>query len=87
MKEKSDILYEDNGCHLHPSCLTCPEVPPLSMCVFDFPGYEKGWLQYKQIKHYMLIEHLTISEIAKIMNIKRSSIEYILQKVESLVLV
>lgn len=86
-KEMSNVLHEDVGCHLHPSCLTCPEVPPLSMCVFDFPGYEKGWRQYKEIKRYMLVDGLTISEISKRMSLRRQYIEEILQKVEKLVTV
>lgn len=84
---KSDVMTTDVGCHLHPSCLSCPEVPPLSMCVFDFPGYEKGWRQYKQIKHLLLIEKLSIEEIAKKMKLKKSIVQDILDRVDSMVLI
>ena len=84
--DKNELL-EDAGCHLHDSCLSCPEVPPLSMCVFDFPGYEKGWRQYKQIKYYLIIEKLTIAEISVKMNLRKRNIESILAKVESMVMV
>jgi uncharacterized protein YnzC (UPF0291/DUF896 family) len=55
------------------------------MCVFDFPGYEKGWRQYKEIKRYLVVDCLTIAEISKRMNLRRQYIEEILQKVEQLV--
>ena len=34
------IIYQDNGCDLHPSCLTCP----LPRCRYDDPG----WLQREE---------------------------------------
>lgn len=85
--DMNDVTFEDTGCKFHPSCINCPEIPPLSMCVFDFPGYEKGWLQYKQIKHFLVVEKLTIVEVAARMNLRKRHIENILAKVERLVLV
>lgn len=84
--EASEILYKDEGCHLHPSCLSCPEVPPLSMCVFDFPGYEVGWRQYKEIKRMQITEGLSISEIAARLNVRPVHIRNMLAKGEKLVL-
>lgn len=85
--EASDILYKDQGCHLHPSCLSCPEIPPLSMCVFDFPGYENGWRQYKEIKHMLIVEQMTIAEIAAKLGVRKRHVVAMIAKGERRVLV
>lgn len=85
--EASEILYKDQGCHLHPSCLSCPEVPPLSMCVFDFPGYENGWRQYKEIKRMLIVEQLTITQIAVKLGVRKRHVVNMISKGEKLVLV
>lgn len=85
--EASDILYKDQGCHLHPSCLNCPEVPPLSMCVFDFPGYENGWRQYKEIKRMLIVESMTVEQIAVKLGVRKRHVVNMISKGEKLVLV
>lgn len=42
-KEWEDLLpeqtrYRDDGCHIHPHCLTCP----LSRCIYDEPDSGRG---------------------------------------------
>lgn len=33
--------YRDDGCHVHPHCLTCP----LPRCIYDEPGLQRQWRQ------------------------------------------
>lgn len=49
---------KDDGCHLHNSCLNCPE----PICIYDFPGYTKSWEKFKEV-HILLQNGLSIEEI------------------------
>ena len=57
------------------------------MCVFDFPGYENGWRQYKEIKYMLIIEHLTIEQIAVRLNVRKRHVVNMITKGDKLVLV
>lgn len=41
--DSNGIKHKDDGCHLHDSCLNCPE----PICIYDFPGYKKNWERFK----------------------------------------
>lgn len=39
-------MPKQDGCPLHPSCLTCPE----PVCIYDFPGGINALLRFKEMR-------------------------------------
>lgn len=66
-----EYLYKQQMCCLHPFCPVqdCPE----PVCVFDFPGGMRAFLQQKEI-HDLMDTGLNTQEIAEKLGLTRQSV-------------
>lgn len=72
------MRYRDDGCDLHPACLTCP----LPRCRYDEPG--DGQPVLKQVRNEAVLEvfhseGLSASELAQRFRVSKRTVHRILQ--------
>ncbi len=65
-------IYRDDGCDLHPSCLTCPFVT----CRYDTPGGKKALLNINRNQSigYLRRSGNTVPVVAKIVGVSRRTV-------------
>lgn len=71
--------YRDEGCHIHPSCLTCP----LPRCIYDEPGWYRRWLREqrdRQILQAWRRNHTTVAELARSFGVSTRTVFRVLQR-------
>ena len=72
------MRYRDDGCNLHPACLSCP----LPRCQFDEP--EAGQTVLKQVRNAEVFsamqEGLSAVELARRFRISKRTVHRILQE-------
>lgn len=61
------VNWFDNGCRLHPKCLSCPE----AVCVFELPDYSTTLRSRKQADQVndLFAQGLKAREVASALNI------------------
>lgn len=74
-EREEEIVYADTGCHLHPSCLACPEV----ICVLEFPGGKRGLERFVKV-FAMKRSGMTSDQIARKMQMSRRVVNRVLSR-------
>lgn len=64
------IHYQDTGCSIAPSCLSCP----LARCRYDLPPKRAGALMRESLLRTLLAQGLTADEAAAAMGVSRRTI-------------
>jgi hypothetical protein len=64
--------YRDDGCHLHPACLTCPRL----LCIFDEPQGARARQLREETRtiRQLLADGVTVGEVAARLRITRRSV-------------
>lgn len=73
--------FEDNGCDIHPKCLTCP----LPRCRYDDPGWiqrEQRGRRDSQIMSVRLTEPLSVAELASRFGVSSRTVHRVLRRSE-----
>ena len=66
-----NATYRDDGCDLHPSCLSCP----LPRCRYDVPGGKRAVLNiYRDQRIASLRRSNTVPVVAAIMGVSRRTV-------------
>ncbi len=66
-----NATYRDDGCDLHPSCLSCP----LPACRYDVPGGKRALLNIRRDQRIAsLRRNNTVPVVAAIMGVSRRTI-------------
>lgn len=62
--------YQDTGCSIAPSCLSCP----LARCRYDLPPKRAGALMREAQLRTLLAQGLTVDEAAAAMGVSRRTV-------------
>ena len=66
-----NATYRDDGCDLHPSCLSCPFV----RCRYDIPGGKRAVLNiYRDRRIAALRQNNTVPVVAGLMDVSRRTV-------------
>ena len=66
-----NATYRDDGCDLHPSCLSCPFV----RCRYDIPGGKRAVLNlYRNERIAALRRDYTVPVVAGLMGVSRRTV-------------
>ena len=66
-----NATYRDDGCDLHPHCLTCP----LIVCRYDIPGGKRAVLNlYRNERIATLRRSYTVPVVAGLMGVSRRTV-------------
>ncbi len=66
-----NATYRDDGCDLHPRCLTCP----LPVCRYDIPGGKRAVLNlYRNERIARLRRDYTVPVVARLLNVSRRTV-------------
>ncbi len=66
-----NATYRDDGCDLHPSCLSCP----LPVCRYDIPGGKRAVLNiYRNERIAALRRDYTVPVVAALMGVSRRTV-------------
>ena len=66
-----NATYRDDGCDLHPSCLTCP----LPVCRYDIPGGKRAVLNlYRNEQIARLRRDYTVPVVAGLMGVSARTV-------------
>jgi hypothetical protein len=70
------IHYQDQGCDIHPQCLTCP----LTRCRYDEPGGLRALLNAQRDRHVISLKHQgeSVDAIARRFGLSRRTVFRIL---------
>ena len=68
-----DFPYEDNGCELHPSCLSCP----FPRCIKEEPWGKERFLKTQRARRMMALkkEGKSTEEIARIFQVSVRTVQ------------
>ncbi len=66
-----NATYRDDGCDIHPSCLSCP----LPVCRYDIPGGKRAVLNlYRNERIARLRRSYTVPVVAGLMSVSRRTV-------------
>ncbi len=66
-----NATYRDDGCDLHPSCLSCP----LPVCRYDIPGGKRAVLNlYRNEQIARLRRDYTVPVVAGLLGVSRRTV-------------
>lgn len=74
--------YRDDGCHVHPHCLTCP----LPQCIYDDPGWLQRERRRSRDQEVLLVrerEELSVPQLAHRFGISERTVFRILSRTKA----